>query len=283
MSIQLQLFHLDESHRVDEIVFENRHQAYGAYNMRSTYESRLMKSFIIVLFLIGGLYYLGTNHLGFNNSYVLSPTHPVFTDKTIFELKQVVLPKNFNSKAASKSSSHPLASASNDLVPPRVVDANHSITQIEETHPSNPIEDPSISGKGAEAGAENASIGSQTGSDLAGRGSAEIESNNTKAIDFVDELPEYEGGDLALRQYLQSNLHFPRMAIDMGISGIVYVQFLVDKNGNIKDISVLKDIQGIFGTEAINAIKGMKKWKPAKYHGQNVGYFVKMPINFQIK
>jgi protein TonB len=164
-----------------------------------------------------------------------------------------------------------------------VVDANHSITQIEETHPSNPIEDPSISGKGAETGAGNASIGSQTGSDLAGKGSSEVVSNNTKAIDFVDELPEYEGGDLALRQYLQNNLHFPRMAIDLGISGIVYVQFLVDKNGNIKDISVLKDIQGIFGTEAINAIKGMKKWKPAKYHGQNVGYFVKMPINFQIK
>ena len=283
MSIQLQLFHLDESHRVDEIVFENRHRAYGAYNMRSTYESRLMKSFIIVLFLIGGLYYLGTNHLGFNNSSVLGPNPPIVLDNTIIELKHVVLPKEFNSKAAPKSSSHPLASASKDIVPPRVVDATHSITQIEEIHPSNPIQDHSISDKGGEAGAGNASIGNPTGIDIAGRGSSEIESNNTKAIDFVDELPEYEGGDLALRQYLQNNLHFPRMAIDIGISGIVYVQFLVDKDGNISQVSMLKDINGLYAQEAINAIKGMKKWKPAKYHGQNVGYFVKMPINFQIK
>ena len=99
----------------------------------------------------------------------------------------------------------------------------------------------------------------------------------------VEEMPEYPGGEEELRKFIAENVQYPEDAQANGKEGKVFVQFIIDKNGNVKDVEVVRGIDcESINNEAIRVVKSMAQWKPGKQSGQNVAVSYVVPINFKL-
>lgn len=98
----------------------------------------------------------------------------------------------------------------------------------------------------------------------------------------VEESPSFPGGDVARIKFLQQNIVYPQMARESGIQGTVYVTFVVERNGNVTDVRVLRGIGGGCDEEAVRVIKAMPKWNPGKQRGKPVRVQFNMPIKFTL-
>jgi Ca-activated chloride channel family protein len=100
----------------------------------------------------------------------------------------------------------------------------------------------------------------------------------------VESMPQFTGGETALQKFLLDNLVYPEAAIKSNVSGTVYLQFIVDSNGNISNIKILKGIGGGCDEEAIRVAKLMSKmWTPGKQNGTSVSVSMIIPIKFTLK
>lgn len=102
----------------------------------------------------------------------------------------------------------------------------------------------------------------------------------TEIFTVVEENPMYPGGDEARMKFLQDNIKYPQMARESGIQGPVYVTFVVEANGSITNIKILRGIGGGCDEEAIRVVNIMPKWVPGKQRGKNVRVQFNMPIKF---
>ena len=98
----------------------------------------------------------------------------------------------------------------------------------------------------------------------------------------VEEDPEFPGGIEALYRYLASNIKYPEQAKAEKIQGHVYVTFIIEKDGSISNIKLLRDIGGGCGQEAVRVVQAMPKWKPARQRGKRVRAQYTLPINFKL-
>jgi len=99
----------------------------------------------------------------------------------------------------------------------------------------------------------------------------------------ADQMPTFPGGDEALFKFLADNIKYPRIAVDEGITGRVYVTFVVDKDGSINDIKLLQGLPGGCSEEAIRVLSKMPKWSPGWHKGKLVSVQYNLPINFLLK
>lgn len=97
---------------------------------------------------------------------------------------------------------------------------------------------------------------------------------------FVTDGPEFIGGEEARIKYLQKNIKYPEMAKESGIQGTVYITFVVEKDGSITNVKVLRGIGGGCDTESVRIIKKMPKWKPGMVKGKAVRVQYNMPIRY---
>ncbi len=100
---------------------------------------------------------------------------------------------------------------------------------------------------------------------------------------IVEEMPNFPGGEAKLFEYLGKNIKYPQMATDMGISGVVYVTFVVDENGKVKDPKVLRGIGGGCDEEALRVVRNMPSWEPGKQRGKAVRVQYNLPIRFTLR
>ena len=97
---------------------------------------------------------------------------------------------------------------------------------------------------------------------------------------FVEYSPVFPGGDAARIKYLQENIHYPEKAKEAGIQGTVYVTFVVEKDGRITNVKVLRGIGGGLDKEAVRVISSMPVWSPGMQRGKAVRVQYNMPIRF---
>jgi TonB family protein len=107
-------------------------------------------------------------------------------------------------------------------------------------------------------------------------------SPNDKATLFMRES-EFPGGIGALGEYLSSHLKYPAKAIKNNIQGTVIVEFVVDKDGSVSDIKVIKSVDLLLDEEAVRVIKKMPKWDPAIQGGRLVKSYKRQPIEFKFQ
>jgi periplasmic protein TonB len=115
-----------------------------------------------------------------------------------------------------------------------------------------------------------------------------IESTTEEVVEeeiftIVEDMPSFPGGEEALFKYLGQNIKYPQLAKEAGITGKVYVNFVVDKDGNVTDVKVLRGIGGGCDEEAIRVVKNMPKWSPGKQRGKPVKVSYNLPIRFSLK
>jgi len=112
----------------------------------------------------------------------------------------------------------------------------------------------------------------------------EITEMPESVLTIVEEMPEFTGGQKAKDAFFAANLHYPETASENGISGTVYVSFLVDEKGNVSNVKVLRGIGGGCDEEAIRIIKLTSgKWKVGKQNGKAVKVLMNMPVYFSLK
>jgi len=115
-----------------------------------------------------------------------------------------------------------------------------------------------------------------------GKGTRMEKASSNHFFQVVDKMAEFPGGKEAMSQFLYSNLTYPKEAKKSGLEGIVLVSFIIEKNGNLSNITVLHGIGGGCEEEAIRVISLMPKWSPAITEGKEERVLFKLPIRFKL-
>ena len=99
---------------------------------------------------------------------------------------------------------------------------------------------------------------------------------------IVEEMPSFPGGEQKLMEYVVKNVKYPQIAKETGIKGRVFVSFVVEPDGSVSNVKVLRGIGGGCDEEAMRVVKSMPKWKPGKQRGKAVRVSYMLPVNFQL-
>lgn len=100
---------------------------------------------------------------------------------------------------------------------------------------------------------------------------------------IVEDMPEYPGGNQALMKYLGESIKYPIIAQENGIQGRVICQFVVNKDGSIVDVEVVRSVDPSLDKEAVRVVKAMPKWKPGQQRGKPVRVKYTLPVVFRLQ
>ena len=106
---------------------------------------------------------------------------------------------------------------------------------------------------------------------------------SNKVFDVVEEMPSFPGGQGALMAFLNSNIKYPVVAQENGVQGRVIVGFVVERDGSITDVKVMRSVDPSLDREAQRVIKAMPKWKPGKQNGSAVRVKYTVPVVFRLQ
>ena len=109
----------------------------------------------------------------------------------------------------------------------------------------------------------------------------EVDLENTVFF-IVEEMPEFPGGEEGLLKFVTENTKYPEVAKEKKIQGKVFVQFVINRDGNVEDVKLAKGVDPLLDEAAMNIVKSMPQWKPGKQRGQYVKVSFTIPINFQL-
>ncbi len=104
-----------------------------------------------------------------------------------------------------------------------------------------------------------------------------------KVFDAVEQMPTFPGGDGELMKYLNKNLSYPTLAAENGIQGTVLLQFVVQKDGSIGEVKVVRPRDPDLDKEAVRVVKGMPKFIPGRMNGQPVNVWFTLPVRFKLQ
>ena len=100
---------------------------------------------------------------------------------------------------------------------------------------------------------------------------------------IVEEMPAYPGGDQKLMEFIAKGIKYPQIARETGIQGRVFVGFVIEPDGSVSNVKVLRGIGGGCDEEAMRVVKSMPKWKPGKQRGKAVRVSYMLPVNFKLQ
>jgi protein TonB len=107
--------------------------------------------------------------------------------------------------------------------------------------------------------------------------------SNDKVFEKVEDMPEFPGGEQAMMKFVSENVQYPEEAKEKEISGRVLVGFIVEKDGSVNEVKIVRGIGGGCDEEAVRVVKAMPKWKPGKQDGKTVRVSYTMPFFFKMQ
>jgi len=110
----------------------------------------------------------------------------------------------------------------------------------------------------------------------------EVEEDDEEFFMVVENMPEFPGGDLGLMKFIQKNVKYPAIAKEYNITGKVYVSFIVDKQGKVTNVKVVRGVDKNLDAEALRVVSLLPKYKPGKQRGKSVRVMFTIPINFTL-
>ncbi len=102
-------------------------------------------------------------------------------------------------------------------------------------------------------------------------------------FDYVEQMPTFPGGDAARNEFLSRTIRYPAAAEENGIQGRVVVQFVVEKDGSISNVNVVRSVDPSLDKEAIRVVKAMPRWIPGKQNGSPVRCKFTLPVSFKLQ
>jgi protein TonB len=111
---------------------------------------------------------------------------------------------------------------------------------------------------------------------------SEEEAEPEGAFDVVEKMPEFPGGAAVMMKFIAENVKYPEEAYSKGIEGRVLVQFIIEKDGSVTNVKVIKKVNDAIDAEAVRVVKAMPKWKPGKQNGREVRVKYTIPVSFRL-
>jgi protein TonB len=104
-------------------------------------------------------------------------------------------------------------------------------------------------------------------------------------VTFAEQMPQFPGGEEAFKAYLTANLRYPEMEREQGIEGTVYLSIIVEPNGAVTNVTVLRGVNGGPGLtrEAIRLLKAMPTWTPGRTNGKAMRVKMNVPVKFRLE
>jgi len=261
-----------------DIIFEGRNKEYGAYQLRKTYNKRLLMSLAImagtILFIF--LAYLASHAIEDNG-----PKKVIVQDVQLQEVKQEE--KKEPPPPPPPPKPEPPKVEITKFTPPKIV-KDEEVKEEEKPPEVEKLEETKI-GTINQEGEKDQGIVAPPVSDE-GKGVIEApkkdETDYDKTFTKVEIESEYPGGASAWQRYLNKNLRYPQDAIDNEIQGTVVVQFIVDKAGIVSEVEAISGPNEL-RDEAVRVIKKSGQWTPAVQNGRQVKSYKKQPIVFRLE
>ena len=108
------------------------------------------------------------------------------------------------------------------------------------------------------------------------------EDKQERVFDVVEGMPQYPGGIPQMMKFIISNIKYPKDAIKKGMQGAVVVQFVVEPDGSVSNVHVVRSVFPSLDTEAVRMVKAMPKWSPGMQNGKPVRVRFNVPIRFSL-
>jgi protein TonB len=261
-----------------DIIFEGRNKEYGAYDLRKTYNKRMVKAIIgtgiVIALLFIGFIVSNLNSNGNKKALVVDDV----------QLEDVKEEKKNEPPPPPPPKIEPPKVEMAKFTPPKIV-PDKEVKPEEKPPEQEKLEDTKI-GTVNQEGVKDEGITAPPVSD-AGKGVVEAPKDNEdydKTFTKVEIESEFPGGAAAWLRYLNKNLRYPDDAVNNEIQGTVIVQFIVDKEGNVSDVTPISGPDnGGLREEAVRVIKKSGKWTPAVQNGRQVKSYKKQPIVFKLE
>ena len=265
-----------------ELVFENKNKAYGAYQLRKETGKRNVKAMIIVFATIAAIIVAAWAKVAIENA--MPKKVAIETDVDLSKLAQ--------KKEAKVERKEPVKVEMEQKVVEKVKSSVKftapEIKKDEDVKPEDELKSQDDLAK------TNTAIGSF---DVKGNDEAEGEvlkakeviaeekpkEEETKVFDVVEQMPQFPGGQQALFEYLSKNIKYPVIAEENGVQGRVIVTFVVERDGSITDVKVVKSVDPSLDKEAQRVVKAMPHWIPGKQNGSAVRVKYTVPVTFRLQ
>jgi periplasmic protein TonB len=248
---------------LDEIVFRDRNKDYGAYVLRKKYRKYVTISLFIALFLI-----------------IAAAAYPVIT--TYLNKSRIVFE---NKDVSAEMMAKPLEEA--PPPPPPPPPPENIEQKVKFTAPivtTDTVEENLVSQDDLTAKPSNEAP--PTEEEFAPKEEKkQVIEQEVKPEPFtvVEEMPGFPGGDAEMYKFITTTIKYPEEAKELGIQGKVFVNFVVEPDGSISDVRLIRGIGGGCDEEAIRVIKAMPKWIPGKQRGVPVRVYFNLPIKFTLQ
>ena len=260
---------------MDDIVFETRNKSYGAYVLRRIYDRHVTIASIvaIALFILFLSAPLIANMLGGDEEEVA-----VVEDK-IVELAE---PPSIENKPPPPPPPDlpppPPPVVSTVKFTPPVIKKDEEVRKEEEIPDQKELEDVVIATKTVEGNTNVEEVLTEVAAPT------EVgEVVEDKIFTFAEQSPSFPGGETALQKYFGKNIKYPPVALRNGVEGLVILQFVVNKEGEVSDIQVVKKLGSGTDEEAIRVAKTLPKFTPAKQNGRPVSFRYTLPVRFGLQ
>jgi protein TonB len=262
-------FHKDN---LDEVVFEHRNKEYGAYAMRKSYDSNLLKasasSFGVLVLFVSTFYVLSLFRKQIA-PIVVDPIHVVEIDNAFRKIEIILDPPD--NVAAATRNVNPMTY---EIVKDHLVNANPDVPHNPDL-PNNPV--------GVENGTPGGAATTIPGGTIIETVPSDPAVAEPEFATIVEEMPSFVGGQEAMIRYLADHIQYPPQARENGIEGKIVVSFVVQKDGSITMLQLVKGIGFGCDDEALRVIAAMPKWNVGRQNGQLRAVKLVLPIYFKLQ
>lgn len=265
-----------------DLVFEGRNQAYGAYKLRKGTAKRNVWALIIVG-LAAALLYLGLQlqKMAEANKKVEN-TQAVEIAKLNTEKKEAKVEKKEVIKQEPEKIVEKVKSSVKFTAP--VIKKDSEVKEEDEIKLDEVQKsDKAVGFKDVLGNDEVGGSVLKAKEDIAAPEPPKHVVEETKIFTVVEQMPMFPGGDGALMGYLRDNIHYPTVAAENGVQGRVVVGFVVERDGSITDVNILRGVDPSLDREAMRVVKSMPKWTPGKQNGSAVRVKYQVPVSFRLQ
>ena len=263
-----------------DLIFEGKNKSYGAYVLREDSSNRHLKSIIIVLVVGALLLFLPGFVKGLipekaveeEDKYVI-----VDGDRDLVDIEKNVPEENIIRSLA-------------EVPPPPVLKKTIAFT-APVIAPDEDVRDEDLLATQTELTTTDASISAYTVEGEAGAGvdladleehSVIVQAEPTEPYNFVEYMPTFKGGENALTAWLTKNTQYPTVAAEQGIQGTVYLRFVVNPDGSIGNVEIVRPLNPSLDREARRVVSAMPAWNPGRQNGVAVPVYFSLPIVFRL-
>lgn len=261
-----------------DILFEGRNKDYGAYSLRRNYNGRLIKALsamlLLVLLFFGGYYWLNNKAV----EKIFLPSHD--SEEVVVKVLEMNEPKPLKPLQQP-----PKKVATIKNVVPVIVPDN------QKADPPPPVEEllkdnAAISTETREGEAPVETTSPSLAAATGGTGTAPVETTppveEDRVLPVAEKMPEFPGGQEALRRFLGRHLRVPEEVVEPGQRVKVPVRFIVNKDGHLSGVEFMAVADEAFKKEILRVVAKMPRWTPGSQGGKTVSVYCTIPIIFEV-